>query len=291
MIEMYRAWASGLPPAPFPTFVPANTLSLPPKLQSQFLTVVDTSQHAVESISCQMHPNASASHSLASQYKPTTFIAPHTVCAFIAQPSTEASTLPINPTVVLPQSASGPMFKALDDHCYTLEPTFKLRGNPKFLTKKPRIPEKSKKMVGKVKSVENDMESFLGLVGDALPCFDNLSNIGKEMHFLDWEPSQSIGRINGKPSNKLTGAEATQNLRTDLNLISIPSILVGFRFGFSYSHYCQFEVGVGPSESDLDLLVLLFSVLSWNGSSLLKLVGASFEPVTVHPNDHSIICR
>ncbi|KAM3221877.1 hypothetical protein P3L10_021147 [Capsicum annuum] len=101
MMEMYRAGASGLPPHPFPTFVPANTLSHPPKLQSQFLTVVDTSQYVVESISHQMHPNASASHFLAPQYKPTTFIAPHTVCAFITQPSTEASTLPINPTIVI----------------------------------------------------------------------------------------------------------------------------------------------------------------------------------------------
>ena len=32
MMEMSRAWASGLPPPSFPTFVPANTLSLPPKL-------------------------------------------------------------------------------------------------------------------------------------------------------------------------------------------------------------------------------------------------------------------
>ncbi|KAF3615246.1 hypothetical protein FXO38_35227 [Capsicum annuum] len=118
-----------------------------------------------KSISRQIHPNGSASHSLAPQYKSTTFIASHTVCAFIAQPFTEAFTFPINPTVVLPQSASGPMFKALDDHRYTLEPTVKLRGKPKFLTKKPSIPEKLEKMVGKVKSVENDMESFLGLVG------------------------------------------------------------------------------------------------------------------------------
>ncbi|KAM3287555.1 hypothetical protein P3S67_020985 [Capsicum chacoense] len=139
MIEMYQAWANRLPPPLFTTFVPANTLSLPPKLQNQFLTVIDTSQHAVESISHQMHPNASVSHFLAPQYNPTTFIAPHIVCAFIAQPSTEASTLPINPAVVLPQSISGPMFKALDGPCYTLEPTVKLRGTPKFLTKKPSI--------------------------------------------------------------------------------------------------------------------------------------------------------
>ncbi|KAM3376533.1 hypothetical protein P3S68_015248 [Capsicum galapagoense] len=165
MMEMYRAWASGLPLPPFPTFVPANTLSLPPKSESQFLTVVDTSQHTVESISRQIHPNAFASHSLAPQYKPTTFIAPHTVCAFIAQPSTEASTLPINTTVVLPQSASGPMFKALDGHCYTLEPTVKLRGTPKFLTKKPSIPEKSEKIVGKVKSAVNAMKNSLGPAG------------------------------------------------------------------------------------------------------------------------------
>ncbi|KAM3281310.1 hypothetical protein P3S67_028331 [Capsicum chacoense] len=130
-----------------------------------------------------MHPNASASHSLARQYKPTTFIAPHTVCAFIAQPSTEASTLPINPTVVLYQSASEPMFKDLDDHFYTLDPTVKLRGTPTILTKKPSIPEKSEKMVGKVKSVENDMESFLGLVGK------------EDVSYKDWGMSSSISLL------------------------------------------------------------------------------------------------
>ncbi|PHU21561.1 DNA mismatch repair protein MSH1, mitochondrial [Capsicum chinense] len=36
VMEMYRAWASGLPPPPFPTFDPENALSLSPKLQSQF---------------------------------------------------------------------------------------------------------------------------------------------------------------------------------------------------------------------------------------------------------------
>ncbi|KAM3337276.1 hypothetical protein P3S68_031601 [Capsicum galapagoense] len=41
MMGMYRAWASGLPLPPFPTFDPVNTLSLPPKSQSQFPTVVD----------------------------------------------------------------------------------------------------------------------------------------------------------------------------------------------------------------------------------------------------------
>ncbi|KAM3249623.1 hypothetical protein P3L10_011393 [Capsicum annuum] len=34
MMEMYRAWASGLSPPPFPTFDHANTLRLPPKSQS-----------------------------------------------------------------------------------------------------------------------------------------------------------------------------------------------------------------------------------------------------------------
>ncbi|KAM3237595.1 hypothetical protein P3L10_012624 [Capsicum annuum] len=215
MMEMYRAWASGLPPPPFPTFVPANTLSLPPKSQSQFLTVVDTSQHAVDFISRQMHSNASASHYLAPQYKSTTFIAPHTVCAFIAQPSTEAFTLPINPTVVLPQSASGPMFKALDDHCYTLEPIVKLRGMPKFLTKKPSKLEKSEKMMGKVKSVENDIESFLGLMGK------------EDVSYKDWGMSSSISLLQSfeiskfekhdgqKDSVKLFGRYCNQSRETE----------------------------------------------------------------------------
>ncbi|KAF3684880.1 hypothetical protein FXO37_01119 [Capsicum annuum] len=94
-----RAWASGLPSPQFPTFDPANTLSLPPKSQSQFSTMIDAPQHASESIPCQMHLNTSTTLSLAPQYKSTTFTTPHTVCAFVAQPSTNTSTLAVNPTI------------------------------------------------------------------------------------------------------------------------------------------------------------------------------------------------
>ncbi|KAM3307579.1 hypothetical protein P3S67_009322 [Capsicum chacoense] len=165
MMKMYQAWASGLPPPQFPTFDPANTLSLPPKLQSQFPTMVDAPQHAFESIPCQMHLNTSTTLSLAPQHKSTTFTAPHTFCVFVAQPSTKTFTLAINPTIVLPQSTSESAFNTRDNHCYTLEPTVKLSGPPKFLTKKPCMLEEPEKMVGKVKSVENDMKSSLGLVG------------------------------------------------------------------------------------------------------------------------------
>ncbi|KAM3264163.1 hypothetical protein P3L10_001157 [Capsicum annuum] len=165
MMKMYRAWASGLSPPPFPTFYPANTLNLPPKLQSQFSSVVDALQHTSESISHQMHLNASTTLSLAPQYKSTTFTTPHTVCAFIAQPSTKASTLAINPMIVPHQYTSESTFNTLDDYYYTLEPTVELSGSPKFLTKKPTMLEEPEEMVGKVKSVENDMKSSSGLVG------------------------------------------------------------------------------------------------------------------------------
>ncbi|KAM3237565.1 hypothetical protein P3L10_012594 [Capsicum annuum] len=163
MMEMYRAWASGLPPPLIPTFDPAKTLSIPPKSQSQFSTIVDAPQHASESIPRQMHLNTSTTLSLAPQYRSTTFTAPHTVCVFIAQYSTKTSTLAINPTIVLPQSTSESMFNTLDDHCYTLEPTVNLNGPPKFLTKKPSMLEELEKVVGKVKSVENDMKIPLDL--------------------------------------------------------------------------------------------------------------------------------
>ncbi|KAM3219437.1 hypothetical protein P3L10_023968 [Capsicum annuum] len=140
MMEMYRAWASGLPPPPFPTFDPTNTLSLPPKLQSQFPTVVDAPQYASESIPSQIHLNTSTTLSLAPQYKSTTFTTPHIVCAFVAQPSTKTFTLAINPMIMLPQSTSESI-NTLDDHCYTLKPTIKLSGLPKFLTKKPSMLE------------------------------------------------------------------------------------------------------------------------------------------------------
>ncbi|KAM3356241.1 hypothetical protein P3S68_022955 [Capsicum galapagoense] len=137
MIEMYRAWASGLPLPSFPTFDPANTLSLSLKSQSQFPSIVDAPQHASESIPCQMHLNTSTTLSLAPQYKSTTFTAPHTVYAFVSQPSAKAFTLSINPTIVLPQSTSESTFNTLDDHCYTLEPTVELSGVCYTLVKSP----------------------------------------------------------------------------------------------------------------------------------------------------------
>ena len=57
------------------------------------------------------------------------------------------------------------MFNTLDDHCNTLDPTIKLSGPPKFLTKKPSMLEELEKVVGKFKSVENDMKNSPGLMG------------------------------------------------------------------------------------------------------------------------------
>ncbi|KAM3249185.1 hypothetical protein P3L10_010954 [Capsicum annuum] len=144
MMKMYRVWTSGLPPPP------------------QFPTVVDAPQHALESIPRQIHLNTFTTLSLTRQYKPTTFTAPLTVGAYVAQSSTEASILTINPMIVFSQSITEFTFNTVNDHCYTIDPTIKLSGPPKFLTKKPSMPEK---MVGKVKSVENDMKSSPRLVG------------------------------------------------------------------------------------------------------------------------------
>ncbi|KAM3302431.1 hypothetical protein P3S67_016933 [Capsicum chacoense] len=180
MMETYRAWASGLPPSPFPTFDPANTLSHPPKLQSQFPTVVDALQHASEFIPRQMHLNTFTTLCLAPQYKSTTFTASHTICAFVSQLSTKTSTLAINPAIVLSQSTSESTFNNLDNHCYTLEPTVKLSGLPKLLTKKPNMLEELEKVVGKFKSVENDMKNSHGLMG-----YENVS-------YKNWCMSSSV---------------------------------------------------------------------------------------------------
>ncbi|KAM3200997.1 hypothetical protein P3L10_033360 [Capsicum annuum] len=138
MMEMYPAWASELPLSSFLAIDPTDTSSFPLKSQSWFSTVVDASQHDSEFILSQKYSNTSSTFPLASQYKLATLIAPHTTCAFVAQPSTEASTLAINTTVVLPQAASGFMFNTLDDHCYISEPTSMLIGPPQFLNKKPK---------------------------------------------------------------------------------------------------------------------------------------------------------
>ncbi|KAM3306626.1 hypothetical protein P3S67_013496 [Capsicum chacoense] len=129
MNEMHRAWASGLPPSPFPTIDPTNNLNLPSKSQSQFLIFVDAIQHELEFLSSQKHPNASITLPLSSQYKPATLIAPHTACVFVTQPSVEISTFAINRIV------------------------------------KSSLPEELEKMVGKMKSAENARKSSLGPVG------------------------------------------------------------------------------------------------------------------------------
>ncbi|KAM3218347.1 hypothetical protein P3L10_022877 [Capsicum annuum] len=192
MMGMYRAWGSGLPPPSFPTFDPTNTLSLPAKSESQFPTVVDELQHASESIPRQMHLNTSTTLSLSPQYKSTTFTAPHTVCAFVGQPSTKASTLSINLTIVLPQSTSDSTFNTIDDHWYTLEPTVKLSELPKFLTKKPSMPKEPEKMVGKVKSVENDMKNSPGLMDYEDVSYKNWGKKKENAPIVITGPKQSL---------------------------------------------------------------------------------------------------
>ncbi|KAM3376972.1 hypothetical protein P3S68_009385 [Capsicum galapagoense] len=70
MMEMYQAWANGLPLPPFPTFDPANTLSLLLKSQTQFPSVVDAPQHALESIPHQMHLNTSTTSNTLRNFDP-----------------------------------------------------------------------------------------------------------------------------------------------------------------------------------------------------------------------------
>ncbi|KAM3358624.1 hypothetical protein P3S68_021557 [Capsicum galapagoense] len=215
MMGMYRSWASGLPPPPFPIFDPTNTLSLPPKLQSQFPTFVDAPQHASESIPRQMHLNTSITLSLSPQYKSTTFTAPHTVCAFVAQPSTKASTLYINPMIVLPQSISYSTFNTVDDHWYTLETTVKLSEPPKFLSKKPSMPKDPKKMVGKVKSVENDMKNSPGLMGYEDVSYKNWG-MSSSVNLLPNFERSKFGKLDGqKDSVKHLGRHCIQPRETE----------------------------------------------------------------------------
>ncbi|KAM3325250.1 hypothetical protein P3S67_000375 [Capsicum chacoense] len=173
MTKMHRAWASGLPPPPFSFIDPTNTSRFPPKSQSY-----------------QNHLNTSTTFHLAPQYKPATFTTPHVVCDLVAQSSTRTSTLAC-PTVVCPYAASEPIFNTLGDHCYTLDPIFKLTELQKFLNQKPRVPEESEKMVGKMKSTENAMKNSLGPAGKedvsykywGMPSISNLPPIFKMLKF------------------------------------------------------------------------------------------------------------
>ncbi|KAM3373774.1 hypothetical protein P3S68_012488 [Capsicum galapagoense] len=176
MIEMHRAWASGLPPPPFNGIDPVNTLSFPSQLQASCPNVADAPQHASEFLPSQKNLNTSATISLAPQHKPTTFTTPHVVYDFVVQSSLETSILASRPTVVLSHAVSGPMLDTLGDHCYIFEPTFKLTGPPKFLNKKSSVPEESEKMVGKMKSAE----SAIGLTGK------------EDVLYKDWGMSSSV---------------------------------------------------------------------------------------------------
>ncbi|KAM3289939.1 hypothetical protein P3S67_018228 [Capsicum chacoense] len=169
---MYRAWASGMPPPPFFTIDPINTLSFLPKLQGQFSAVGYAPQHSPKSIPSQKNLNVSITHSLDLQYKSSTSISQLIVSTSVAPPSTKASTLAFDPAIVPPQSASKSMFNTLDDHYYTPEPTSMLVGPPKFLhyytpeptsmlvgppkflTKKSNMTEEQEKMARKIKSTE-----------------------------------------------------------------------------------------------------------------------------------------
>ncbi|KAM3205328.1 hypothetical protein P3L10_028738 [Capsicum annuum] len=164
MTEMHRAWASGLSPPPFPFIDPTNTSSFPPKSESQFSTIVYAPQHDSEFIPSQKHLNTSTTFPLAPQHKPATFTTPHVVCDLVAQSSTGTSAL-AHPTVVRPHVASELIFNTFSNHCYTLEPDFKLTEPPKFLNKKSSVPKESEKMVEKIKSTENAMKNSLGPMG------------------------------------------------------------------------------------------------------------------------------
>ncbi|KAM3307546.1 hypothetical protein P3S67_009289 [Capsicum chacoense] len=164
MLEMYRAWASGMPSLPFSTIDPTSTLSFSPKLQGRFSVVGYVPQHASESIPSQKNLNVSITHSLDLQYKSSTSITPPIVSASVAPSSIEVSTLVFSPTIVPPQSASKSMFNILDDYYYTPEPTSMLVGPSKFLTKKSDMTEEQEKMARKMNSTEKATKNSKGIV-------------------------------------------------------------------------------------------------------------------------------
>ncbi|KAM3374245.1 hypothetical protein P3S68_012959 [Capsicum galapagoense] len=163
MLEMYRAWASGMPSLSFSTIDPTSTLSFSPKLQCQFSVIGYVPQHAPESIPSQNNLNVSITHYLDLQYKSGTSIAPPIVSAFVALSSTEVSTLAFSPVIAPPQFASKSMFNTLDDHYYTPEPTSMLVRPSKFLTKKSDMTEDQEKMARKIKSTEKATKNSKGI--------------------------------------------------------------------------------------------------------------------------------
>ncbi|KAF3638284.1 putative NAC domain-containing protein 66-like [Capsicum annuum] len=93
------------------------------------------------------------------QWRPTAHPAPLMTPVFVVPLPSEAPTLDVHPSVVLPHSVREPTFKLTGPYGYTQPPEFPLN------TEKPVMTEEQEEMTQKVKSLELAMKNFQGLWG------------------------------------------------------------------------------------------------------------------------------
>ncbi|KAM3321810.1 hypothetical protein P3S67_002961 [Capsicum chacoense] len=168
MIEMHRAWATGLPPLPFSADNLEYLSSSPPVSHTQFSIFVDTPQHASGLAPGQHYPNTSNIYFLTPQHKATTCSALHIVHVFVAPPPPEAPNFEVYPQVVPSHSAREPALNIFDDQHHTIETIFKSTNPysytyiPEFPlnTEKPVITEEQEEMTRKLRSLELSMKDL-----------------------------------------------------------------------------------------------------------------------------------
>ncbi|MCD7460836.1 hypothetical protein HAX54_044568, partial [Datura stramonium] len=115
LAEWHRAWVCGLPPPVFPTDNSNNPPNLRPLSQAQFSISADPSpQHAPGYTLYHLYPGTSTVHAPTPQHKINSYPAPPVAPSFIAPPRPEIPSFTVHPSIVLPRSASEPIFNTQD---------------------------------------------------------------------------------------------------------------------------------------------------------------------------------
>ncbi|MCD9641786.1 hypothetical protein HAX54_028222 [Datura stramonium] len=123
----------------FPVDSSDNPPNLRPLSQAQFSISANPSpQHAPGYTPCHLYPGTSTVHAPAPQYRINSYPAPPVSLAFIAPPPPEIPLFIVFPSIVLPQSASEPIFSTQDVQNYPLEPMFK-ETDPYGYTNQPEF--------------------------------------------------------------------------------------------------------------------------------------------------------
>ena len=125
LIDLHRAWASGMPPPPLSEGL-GNISNCPPLSQAQFSAPTESPEHAPGFTPRHYYPGSSGVPLAAPQSRPAAQPAPLITPVFVAPPPHETPIYVAHPTMRLPRSASEPVLKVSDGQYYAPEPTLQM---------------------------------------------------------------------------------------------------------------------------------------------------------------------